>query len=117
MPAFDSLSRVIGVLTAILGTYSAAVYWRAGLSLSHYDAKQMAVEMHANNVTAIYRMAQLGEDLSEQVARLATFIMENVPGEPSASEGAIECAIRIIKGQQIVIERQREELVYLHGST
>ena len=39
MPAFDSLSRLLGVLAAILGTYGASVYWRAGLSLSHYDAK------------------------------------------------------------------------------
>ena len=39
MPAFDSLSRLIGLLAAILGTYGASVYWRAGLSLSHYDAK------------------------------------------------------------------------------
>ena len=39
MPAFDSLSRLLGVLAAILGTYSASVYWRAGLTLSHYDAK------------------------------------------------------------------------------
>lgn len=39
MPAFDSLSRLLGVLAAILGTFAASVYWRAGLSLSHYDAK------------------------------------------------------------------------------
>jgi hypothetical protein len=39
VPAFDSLSRLIGLLAAILGTYAAGVYWRAGLSLSHYDAK------------------------------------------------------------------------------
>lgn len=39
MPSFDFLSRLAGVLAAILGTYGAAVYWRAGLSLSHYDAK------------------------------------------------------------------------------
>jgi len=39
VPAFDSLSRLLGVLAAILGTYGASVYWRAGLSLSHYDAK------------------------------------------------------------------------------
>jgi hypothetical protein len=39
VPAFDSLSRLLGVLAAILGTYSAGVYWRAGLTLSHYDAK------------------------------------------------------------------------------
>jgi len=39
VPAFDSLSRLLGVLAAILGTYGASVYWRAGLSLSHYDAR------------------------------------------------------------------------------
>ncbi|HEX6162869.1 MAG TPA: hypothetical protein VFZ31_05875 [Vicinamibacterales bacterium] len=39
MPSFDGLSRALGILAAILGTYAAGVYWRAGLSLSHYDAK------------------------------------------------------------------------------
>jgi hypothetical protein len=39
VPAFDPLSRALGSLAAILGTIAAAVYWRAGLSLSHYDAK------------------------------------------------------------------------------
>ena len=39
MPRFDPLSRVLGCFAAILGTITAAVYWRAGLSLSHYDAK------------------------------------------------------------------------------
>ena len=39
MPSFDGLSRALGVLAAILGTFAASVYWRAGLSLSHYDAK------------------------------------------------------------------------------
>lgn len=39
MPPFDPLSRVLGVLAGVLGLSAAAVYWRAGLSLSHYDAK------------------------------------------------------------------------------
>jgi hypothetical protein len=39
VPSFDSLSRALGALAAILGTFAASVYWRAGLSLSHYDAK------------------------------------------------------------------------------
>jgi hypothetical protein len=39
VPSFDSLSRVLGGLAAILGTITAAGYWRAGLSLSHYDAR------------------------------------------------------------------------------
>jgi len=39
VPSFDRLSRALGLLAAILGTIAASVYWRAGLSLSHYDAK------------------------------------------------------------------------------
>ncbi len=39
MPAFDPLSRALGALAALLGTVAAAVYWSAGLTLSHYDAK------------------------------------------------------------------------------
>ena len=30
------------------------------------------------------------------MARLARFIMENIPGEPSKSEGAVDCAIRLL---------------------
>lgn len=37
------------------------------------------------------------EPLSAQIERLASFIMEHVPGEPSQSEGAVDCAIRIIR--------------------
>lgn len=36
------------------------------------------------------------EPLESQVNRLAEFIMAEVPGEPSQSEGAIDTAIRII---------------------
>lgn len=36
------------------------------------------------------------EPLAEQVDRLARFIMERVPGEPSQSQGAIDTAIRVI---------------------
>lgn len=39
MPTFDPLSRLLGVLAAVLGTLTAAMHWRAGISLSHYDAK------------------------------------------------------------------------------
>jgi hypothetical protein len=39
VPSFDGLSRSLGGLAAILGTFAAGVYWRAGLTLSHYDAK------------------------------------------------------------------------------
>lgn len=36
------------------------------------------------------------ESLQSQVNRLALFIMNNVPGEPSESEGAIDTAIRLL---------------------
>jgi len=39
VPRFDPLSRALGAVAALLGTVAAAVYWWAGLSLSHYDAK------------------------------------------------------------------------------
>lgn len=39
MPRFDPLSRALGAVAALLGAVAAAVYWSAGLSLSHYDAK------------------------------------------------------------------------------
>jgi len=39
VPSFDPLSRLLGGLAAILGTIAAVGYWRAGLSLSHYDAR------------------------------------------------------------------------------
>jgi len=37
------------------------------------------------------------ESLESQIDRLAHFIMENIPGEPSESEGAIDTAIRLLK--------------------
>lgn len=41
----------------------------------------------------------MDEPLARQVDRLATFIMTEVPLEPSQSEGAIDTAIRIIRTQ------------------
>ena len=38
------------------------------------------------------------ESLKSQVSRLARFIMEEIPGEPSRSEGAVDTAIRIMQG-------------------
>ncbi len=37
------------------------------------------------------------DPLSDQVDRLAKFIMAEVPGEPSESEGAVDCAIRLLR--------------------
>ena len=72
--------------------------------ISAYDAEAMATEMYEANMEAIYNLARLGETLSQQVEELAKFIYFNIPGEPSASEGAIECAMRIMRAQKAVID-------------
>jgi len=36
----------------------------------------------------------------DQIERLAEFIAHNIPGEPSQSEGAVDCAIRIMTSQR-----------------
>lgn len=38
----------------------------------------------------------MSEPLEDQVKRLAEFIAQNVPGEPSQSQGAVDTAIRIL---------------------
>ena len=44
----------------------------------------------------------------EQIDLLAKFIMEEVKGEPSKSEGAGECAIRIIKEYRETLKKLRQ---------
>lgn len=67
-------------------------------------------------------------ELEEQIERLARFIMDEVPGEPSQSQGAVDTAIRIIgqlqeelqywnenyKGEQYVLGLE-DELERLRG--
>lgn len=38
----------------------------------------------------------MAESAEDQIKRLAEFIAENVPGEPSESEGAVDTAIRLL---------------------
>jgi uncharacterized coiled-coil DUF342 family protein len=42
------------------------------------------------------RVQERVKELESHTAELANYIMAEVPGEPSRSEGAIECAIRVI---------------------
>ena len=49
-------------------------------------------------------------DLDKQIEELANFIMAEVNGEPSRDEGAVECAIRIIKELIAEVRRLEEEL-------
>ena len=49
-------------------------------------------------MTALYPPLERAEPLEDQIRRLAEVIGDEVPGEPSRSEGAVDCAIRIIRG-------------------
>ena len=49
-------------------------------------------------------MIDVIEALHKQIDRLAQFILTEVPGEPSQSEGAVNCAIRIMQHQRTQIE-------------
>jgi len=46
-------------------------------------------------------------ELQKQIDELASFIMAEVPGEPSRSEGAVATAIRIMRKQKAEIESLR----------
>ena len=48
------------------------------------------------------------EPLDGQIARLAGWIVENVPGEPSRSEGAVDCAIRLLAQRRVYREDVEE---------
>ena len=73
--------------------------------ISRHDAERIAEERYNDNLQAIYRMAQLGQILEVQIEELAQWIIANIPGEPSVSEGAVECAIRIMGLQKTTINQ------------
>jgi hypothetical protein len=50
------------------------------------------------------------QEAVEQIHKLATWILENVPGEPSHDEGAVDCAIRIMAADRLAEEKAREAL-------
>lgn len=47
------------------------------------------------------------KNYERQINKLASFIIDKVPGEPSRSEGAVDTAIRVIK--QLQKERRRTQ--------
>lgn len=55
------------------------------------------------------------EPVDDQIHRLARFIMDEVPGEPSQGEGAIDCAIRLIREAQVHGRIDQVMKVYLAG--
>ncbi len=57
-----------------------------------------------------------GEGLVSQVDRLAAYIMENVPGEPSQNQGAVDTAIRVMR-DLLAINRSPVEAVHRERAT
>ena len=51
----------------------------------------------------------MSETLRSQINRLATVIIDEVPGEPSQSEGAVDTAIRLIR-ELIVLRDKMDDL-------
>ena len=50
------------------------------------------------------------ESLESQIERLAKFIMEEIPGEPSQDGGAVDTTIRIMRAQQTAWKTFQQEL-------
>lgn len=88
----DAQAKQLGVLSAErMAANGRVVYLEErvrDLEAANEDLKQ-----RANQHIAIQR----AEQAESQVAALAEFIMAEVPGEPSQSEGAVDCAIRIMR--------------------
>lgn len=53
------------------------------------------------------------EPLESQVERLAQVIMHEIPNEPSQSEGAIDCAIRLLRQRQRVLEEEEKDAMQI----
>lgn len=81
-PCFDDLPRVLASdLSETLDRYSKQLGWGLG---GHQEECLTLLDMAVDELVSA----------REQINRLANFIMAEVPGEPSESEGAIDTAIR-----------------------
>ena len=63
------------------------------LNLMEHPKLHATVQALEDRITSLSRKAA---HLDGEIGRLATFITENIPGEPSADEGAVDTAIRLI---------------------
>ena len=50
-----------------------------------------------------------GESLISQIERLSNFIMQEIPGEPSRDQGAVDTAIRLLRDRAKAIAQARKE--------
>lgn len=77
--------------------------WETGGVLSVYTTFGYEFVFRDTEVEKIQRA--IDGRTSKQIDKLANFIMTEVIGEPSRSEGAVDCAIRVIRE---LMERVRE---------
>jgi len=59
-----------------------------------FDTEQEAITFKDNVKNWYYNEIS---NLESQIEKLANFIMQEIDGEPSKNEGAVECAIRLLK--------------------
>ena len=87
------------------------------------ERERLLLEMYNNGAIsqvqfdhAIKELAILAVEeitMNKQIDLLANFIMANVEGEPSRSEGAVECAIRII----LNLQRENKQMKRYFGAS
>lgn len=63
----------------------------------------------------VVQESEAGESLRSQVDRLAAYILSDVPGEPSQSQGAIDTAIRVMGQSRSVLVARDAELEAARG--
>jgi hypothetical protein len=83
-----------------------------GPSLDRFGQPRGAPARLPSSATAAAVPPPAGDTARHQIDRLGQWIMENVPGEPSRSEGAVDCAIRLLRGLQLA-PGLRDGLVHL----
>lgn len=72
---------------------------------AHWLANMMNVPVDANECLNVARHMILEQRTkTKAIDRLAEFIMSEIPGEPSQSEGAVDTAIRIMKEQKKALQ-------------
>lgn len=87
------------------------------------DARAERDELATRNRTISQQMVAVGDErnsyrldflsLQAQIDKLASFIMDEVPGEPSQNEGAVDTAIRLLRSACTVADRDAPEVVVL----
>lgn len=99
----------------------ASVYATLAVSAAQEEAAAQAVLLNQRAQDQVDRALE-NDHSTREITRLAEFIREHVPGEPSRSEGVVDTAIRLLQGlptrNQIAEALDRyDDLVTESGST